>query len=97
MPDFHSMARRRDARPHVGRAIHVHQAVRAPAGEAQQPARAMVLEAAAEDPLARAIQRRCHGVSVAPVNRPSVEMENHRLEPGKKVSSTSFDRVSLTA
>ena len=59
------VARRRDAGAHVGRAVHIHQAVGTLARQAQQAARPVIFEAAREDAAARAIERGRYGIAGA--------------------------------
>ncbi len=49
MADDLALPGRLDAGPHIGLAVHLHEAVGAITGEAQEPARAMIFEAARED------------------------------------------------
>ena len=61
--DAHARADRLGTRAYARRAIDVHQAVGAVARQAQQPARAVIFEAAAEDALPRGVQRRGDGIA----------------------------------
>ena len=61
--DAHARTDRLGTRAHARGAVHVHQAVGAVAGPAQQPARPVILEAAAENALPRGVQRRSDGIA----------------------------------
>ena len=75
VPDLHSLAKRLGAGPHARRAVDLDQAVRALPGAAEQPARAVVLEGAREDPLAGAGQGGGDRVALEPAARVPVEAE----------------------
>ena len=75
MPHVHARLGRGHARPDVGCLTDLHEAVRTAAGAAQQPARAVILEAAGEDSHARPVQRRGDGVPFTDGDRPAVEAE----------------------
>jgi hypothetical protein len=75
MADHHSVSYRLDAGADVGNAVHLHQAIGAPAGHAEQAPGPVVLEAAAEYPHARRIQGRRYGVAQVGPDRLAVELE----------------------
>ncbi len=54
--DPHTLAHRLGAGPDVRDTIHLHEAVGTASGAAEEPARAMVFKAAAEDPHASGVQ-----------------------------------------
>src|SRR5207253_11404669 len=70
-------ANRLDADAHVRDAVDLHHAVRALAGAAEEPARAVVLEAAREDAPARGEQGRADRVARVRLDRPALEGERH--------------------
>ena len=103
---------RRHARAHVRRPVDREHAVRAGALAADEPARAVVLEAPREDTLSLAEERRGDGVALEPTRGRAVERELElarpvealawlRREPhfsaGTSTERTSFVRVSRSA
>src|SRR5712692_4662737 len=86
---------------HVGSPIHVHQAVRAPAGAAQQPTRAMVLEATTKDAYTGGVESRSNCVTSIRGDLPPSEGERHVLRAvnflrrvGRKPAGVHKVRVS---
>ena len=76
-PDDRALADGLGADADVGDAVHGHHAVRAAARAAEEPARAVVLEAPREDPLAGGVERGAEGVSLEGPDRLAVEREGH--------------------
>ena len=74
--EHRSMAHRLDADPHVRHAVDGHHAVRAVARAAEEPARAVVLERAGEQPPPRRVHGRPERVSGEAADREPVERED---------------------
>ena len=91
--DGHPGAHRLRAGPHVRDPVDVDEAVRAPAGAAEEPARAVVLEAAAHDSHAGRVERRAHRVALERAHAPSGEGELKRLRPVDALSGTWRETV----
>src|SRR5262249_4440092 len=68
-----------DARPHVGPAVHLHQAIRAVAGDAEQAAWPVVLEAAREDAYPRRVQGGADTLAVQGGDFAPLERERQRM------------------
>src|SRR5579859_6700943 len=102
MPYPHARAHRSNAGADIGSAVHIHQAVGTFAGEAEQAARPMVLEAASEDAAACSIKRRRHGVAGPGFHGLAIKFERKSLGAvghysGKNASRTSLVVVFLSA
>src|SRR5260370_20518210 len=97
MRHSHAVPRRSDTGADIRRAVHIHEAVGTLPVGAKQSARPMILEAAAENPLSRPVQRGSHCIALARLHGLAIEMKDHAFPSGKKVSSTSLVRVFLSA
>ena len=110
--DLHALADRLGAGAHPGPAVDLDEAVRALAGAAHEPARAVVLEASREHPAAVRVQGRADRVALERGNHLAVERERDRPiasdaaprpwreaahRPGSPTQCTSFVIVSRSA
>jgi len=73
--DTHALAYALGAGAHSGSAVHLHEAVRALAGTAEEAPPAVVLEAAGEGALPGGVQRRADRVALEGLDRFAVEAE----------------------
>ena len=109
---LHPLAHRLGAGAHARPAVDLDQAVGALAGAAEEPARAVVLEAAREHPTAVGVQRRADRVALERLDGLAVEAERDRAAavdalagaggeaahcPGRPTQRTSFVVVSRSA
>ena len=110
--DLHAVPDRLRAGAHAGPAVHVDEAVRALAGAAVQPPRAVVLEAPREDPMVGRVQRRADRVALERLDPLTVEAERDgplavdpfataggeaAHDPGRPTHRTSLVVVSRSA
>ena len=75
----HPLAGGFETRPDVRGAVHLHEAIGAAPGHAEEPSRAMILEAPAERSETRRVECRCDGLSLVRLDGLPLEGERDRV------------------
>src|SRR4029079_7646711 len=96
-PNGRALADRLGADADGGPAVHRHHAVRDAPREAEEPARAVVLEAPREDPLSGGVERGAEGVSLEGPDRLAVEREGHLPVAAEPLSGSGGEPHSTRA